>query len=353
MGGSSHGSYLASNLFTMFNDNIDGANFQIGSGPCANEAVGEQDVGWLFHCNRREDGYKFSTSGMKGKDVYIFGGMNDTIVDHRLTAAQVDYFKSQGANVKSEFIHEFGHVFPNSVQSDDFYNPPRSCAPRFDFDAGIVQCGYNLAYEIFAHLYGENITKDTYYQDSGKLYTVDQTPFNIEGAHLADQGFLYVPDVCFNESCNFHVEFHGCNSSIGYFKDINIKSMGQMEFAAQNKIIILYPQSGDSGAPDVEWMFCWRSAMVQDSEHPQIVAISKMIEALFDKDLMNEGVRNQTEDMQILSSVMNNMGPGPMSFMKLNPFFNYATQTMQCSLTSYQSLYLGNGYLLRLSKKCF
>jgi len=78
IGGSSHGAYMASNLFTMFSRNIDGANVNIGSGPCANVAIGEQNVGHLFTCKRSEE--RYNTDGMQGKPVFMYAGASDDIV---------------------------------------------------------------------------------------------------------------------------------------------------------------------------------------------------------------------------------------------------------------------------------
>jgi hypothetical protein len=263
VGGFSHGAYMASNIFTMFNDNIDGLSANIGSGPCANVAIGEMQVGHIFSCTKFDK--KYSTVGVKGKPVFIYGGVNDTIVPINLSKQTADYFESLGANVKRIWIHDFGHMLPNNVQSNDFYNPPASCAPKFDFDWGVPQCGFNMAYEIYDHLYGngEELERETNYQDFGKLYAIDQKSTSPKEAYLADQGYLYVPDVCLNETCNFDLQFHGANSTLIFWNDTMIRKLGLFEFAAANKIIILFPNTDDA-----YWIYGWRSAFTQDDTHP-------------------------------------------------------------------------------------
>jgi len=61
------------------------------------------------------------------------------------------------------WIHDFGHMFPNNVQSNNFFNPVASCAPSHPFEAGAPQCGYNMAYEVFSYLYGDLEAKDENY----------------------------------------------------------------------------------------------------------------------------------------------------------------------------------------------
>jgi len=77
-----------------------------------------------------------------------------------------------------------------------------------------------MASEIFEHLYGlEELKRNDDYQDHGKLWSIDQRSFNTPEAKLTDKGFLYVPDACLNQSCKFHVDFHGCDESIVSYND--------------------------------------------------------------------------------------------------------------------------------------
>lgn len=149
-----------------------------------------------------------------------------------------------------------------------------------------------MAFEVFKNLYGEKgLYRDSNYQDSGTLYAIDQKPFNTEGAKLADQGFLYVPNACLNESCRFHLDIHGCTETIVTYNDTFVRQLGYMEHAAASKIIMLFPQVNHSDTSYTHYFpHCWYSAATHDSKHPQIVAISNLIESVFDRDLMNLGV---------------------------------------------------------------
>lgn len=134
--GFSSGGIMTANLFTMFNDNIDGAGIHSGTGPCAN-------AGWSCPLGKKRS---YSTKGMKGKPVFFYGGMNDTTVFPILTQMTSAWFRIKGAKVKTEWINEFEHIFPNSVPQHGKYNPPLSCSIRNEEAGSAVQsCGYNMA----------------------------------------------------------------------------------------------------------------------------------------------------------------------------------------------------------------
>jgi hypothetical protein len=183
IGGYSGGGFMTSNLFTMFNDNIDGAAIMIGSGPCANEGIdmhGDKVLNDWLSCTNR--GKKYSTKGIKGKPVFMYAGTKDITIPIEKSKKTANFFGSMGANMTKRWIADFTHIIPNNVQSSDKYNPPVSCAKA----VGTGQCGYNMALEAFTHLYGEDgLYKDENPHDSGTLYAVDQRPFNYTGAHLA------------------------------------------------------------------------------------------------------------------------------------------------------------------------
>lgn len=69
-----------------------------------------------------------------------------------------DWFEKQGADVKRLWIHDFMHVLPNNVQSNETLNRPYSCAEEYEGSSGSQQCGYNMALEVFNHLYGEDMS---------------------------------------------------------------------------------------------------------------------------------------------------------------------------------------------------
>lgn len=80
---------------------------------------------------------------------------------------------------------------------------------------------------------------------------------------MADQGFLYVPNSCMNESCRLHVDFHGCSNSMVRYNDTYMRQLGYLEYAAANNIILLFPQNNETMIFQ-EMEFCWISSMVHN-----------------------------------------------------------------------------------------
>ena len=161
----------------MFNDNIDGAIINSGSGPCANTG---------FSCSDEKNVTTYSTKGMLGKPMFFYSGVNDSVVLNDHVVITSEWFKNQGANIARQWVSDFLHIFPNSVRSNTKYNPPLSCGTRNESYSAVQNCGYNMALEALQHIYGPDLEIDNNYQDSGKLYAIDQKPFNIEGAYMAD-----------------------------------------------------------------------------------------------------------------------------------------------------------------------
>lgn len=113
-----------------------------------------------------------------------------------------------------------------------------------------------MALEVFEHIYGNMTLKENNYQDVGKLYAIDITSSNNPDAYFSNIQYLYVPDACFNNSCRFHVDFHGCTLSNIRMGDYFMRKSGYLEHAAANDIILLFPSNNDT-----EWGHCWRSSV--------------------------------------------------------------------------------------------
>lgn len=160
---------MTSNLFTMFSNNIDGAAIMAGSGPCAN-------AGLTCPLGKRD---QYNTDGIKRKPVFFYSGVNDTTVFHLFSEITSLWFQLRGAYVKRYWVSDFQHIFPNSVASNFQYNPPLSCAIRNEIYSAVQNCGQNMALEGLKHMFGPLLYKDVNYQDSGKLWAIDQRPFNI------------------------------------------------------------------------------------------------------------------------------------------------------------------------------
>lgn len=81
---------------------------------------------------------------------------------------------------------------------------------------------------------------------AGEMVVFDQRPF-IAGrpvdASLADEGYAFVPASCRNGGCKVHVAFHGCLQNAGEIGRRFVDGAGYNEWAASNRIVVLYPQT--------------------------------------------------------------------------------------------------------------
>jgi poly(3-hydroxybutyrate) depolymerase len=56
---------------------------------------------------------------------------------------------------------------------------------------------------------------------------------------MKEYGNIYVPDECLTEQCHVHFAFHGRGGS-----DMSVRHKAYNNFAARNKMVVIYPRSG-------------------------------------------------------------------------------------------------------------
>ncbi|MBL8481677.1 MAG: hypothetical protein JNJ60_05740 [Rhodocyclaceae bacterium] len=78
---------------------------------------------------------------------------------------------------------------------------------------------------------------------------------------MSDTGYAYVPAHCStNAGCRVHIAFHGCMQSADALDDFFYRNAGYNEWADQNAIIVLYPQTTaklPSVVTPLNPMGCW------------------------------------------------------------------------------------------------
>ena len=87
---------------------------------------------------------------------------------------------------------------------------------------------------------------------AGTVQAFDQRPYVRRGERerspvrvaLADTGYLYLPAPCAaGEPCRLHVAFHGCQQQAERIGLAFVNGAGFNEWAAANRIVVLYPQT--------------------------------------------------------------------------------------------------------------
>jgi poly(3-hydroxybutyrate) depolymerase len=167
-------------------------------------------------------------------------------------------------------------------------------------DYFIDKCNYDQAGVILQHIYGALQPRHTG-TAAGKLLTFDQSRFTglqPEIYSMGDTGYVYVPDACAKgEVCRVHIALHGCLQDAGDIGEKFVRNAGYNEWADNNHIIVLYPQTTRIGPADEDPMAwnpllvnpksCWdwwgyhdftNAYMTHDGQ--QIAAIRAMLAAL-------------------------------------------------------------------------
>jgi poly(3-hydroxybutyrate) depolymerase len=213
--------------------------------------------------------------------VYLFSGLDDTIVVQPIVVAAAEVYLRAGvpaANIKTGPSIHAGHGFVAPSKSDDC---PLSTAPF------VVHCGYDQAGDLLGHIYGANgALEPKSAARQGELITFSQKPFtqDLPAAHLAESGAVYVPNACRAKAgCRIHIAFHGCQQTRADVGEAFIEGTGFEAWADTNHLIVLFPQA--SPAMMLNPLGCWDwwgytglGYLTRDA--PQIAAVHRMVEQL-------------------------------------------------------------------------
>jgi len=217
--------------------------------------------------------------------VWILRGEADSVVEKRVVDALESYYKAlvDPALVVRVDRPRVAHTFPTLDAGGD-------CAKTQPPYLG--DCDYDAAGQMLQHLYSHLNARGRV--ADGRLLEFDQQPYAaLASTHsLARRGWVYVPDDCRgrNASCRLHVVFHGCKQGASFVGDRFVRGAGYLEWAASNRIVVLFPQI-DPGVRPPNPNGCWdwwgyegERYAVRDG--PQLLAVRAMI-----ADLRREGPR--------------------------------------------------------------
>ncbi|HME10833.1 MAG TPA: PHB depolymerase family esterase [Bryobacteraceae bacterium] len=180
--------------------------------------------------------------GLARQNVYVFHGYNDKVVDRAVTDAVVAFYRrSIGPGAEGKIFYQTAIGAGHSQVTVAYGGACNVTGGEF-----INNCNYDQAGVILQLLYGPLAERNAGKPD-GKLLTFDQgryTTRDPETYNLGDTGYLYVPDSCArSEACRVHVVLHGCGQDASTVSDTYVRHAGYNEWADNNRIIVLYPQS--------------------------------------------------------------------------------------------------------------
>lgn len=227
--------------------------------------------------------------------VYVWHGSEDDIVDPQLGDALASQYREwlenpdQLLQVRAEGV---GHGWPVGDTGLAHITELADC--RLGGSPYLLACERGAG-EALQWLHDDELTPPNE-QGRGMLQTFDQSEFH-NGPGLAERGYLYLPKACEEGApCGLVVALHGCNMSAEQIDEAFVRYSGLNEWAATNRLAILYPQASASLAnPQGCWDWwgfaesSWQPAPVHDSrEGRQVGALMSMIARLNGSDRSEE-----------------------------------------------------------------
>jgi len=219
-----------------------------------------------------------STSNMRTDNVWIFGGVHDSVVNPSIVSKVSEYYHHYvtAGSIKTVTNVPAEHSMPtrNYGGACDRLN-----APNY-----LNNCNYDAAFELLNHIYGGHLKQPT--TASGQLIKFDQGDFfyfSSPSTYSMDNfGYVYVPTGCQNKHapCKLHIAFHGCQQGQSNVGDAYVRHGGYNEVAEANNIIILYPQvTATLSNPQGCWdWFGYTGLMFATKSGFQMTAVYRMME---------------------------------------------------------------------------
>jgi poly(3-hydroxybutyrate) depolymerase len=212
---------------------------------------------------------------LKRGKVYLYSGENDRIVAAAVVRAARDFYLAAGVPAENvEFVSgkPGGHAFSTDGEGAacETSDPPY-----------VNDCRYDQAGEILRFIYGALAPKGR--AEAADFKTFDQGAYAPSAASLAAEGVVYAPPACRAEAgCRVHVVFHGCDQSRAEAGDALIRRSGFADWAAANKIVVLFPQVAASTLnPKTCWDWWGYTGLdFLSKDAPQMKAVAAMLAAL-------------------------------------------------------------------------
>lgn len=186
--------------------------------------------------------------------IWLYSGYNDGVVQQSTMDALLQYY---------EQLTDQGHVYYKDNQDAGHAQiVDNSHGQSCELNGGqfINDCDYDGAGLLLRHIYGELKPRVSTDNLTGTLSGFTQTPyFNGESrAVMAKTGYLYVPQSCQDgEPCRLHIAFHGCLQNADMIGDSFYRYAGYNEWADNNHMVVLYPQTSTSSSVSFNPKGCW------------------------------------------------------------------------------------------------
>lgn len=291
--GQSSGGYMATQFHVAHSDWVKGSG-ALAAGPyycaqgdittalaqCVNKTQGSTSPEELAKKAKQyeQQGKIAALTNLKDAKVWLFHGTQDTRiigdVSNKLHQQYLTWTDTQ--NVKYINDKPIAHVFPTKSNGT---NCMQSESPF------IGNCDYDAAGDMLNHLVNGLTPPDDTLE--GKVHTIDQQAIAGESAKtLASEGFVFVPSSCAEgNECRVHISFHGCNQYADTVGDAYVTQTGINEWADDNNIVVVYPQTKKSLFMPLNPQGCWdwwgyASPDYANRDGAQIQAVTSIVKHL-------------------------------------------------------------------------
>lgn len=207
--------------------------------------------------------------------VYLFTGLKDRTVAPMLVRQAVQLYEALGVQRENIALIENDDAGHGFLTEDQGNACAASTAPF------VNDCDYDQAGAILSHIYGPLRAPTP--ELRGDLQVFGQAEFS-EGSDSLDKlGAVFVPESCAkNDGCRVHVAYHGCRQGRAKVGNAFVRDAGYNRWAAENRIIVLYPQVTETSANPLGcwdwWGYTGSEFLTRDA--PQIKAVRSMLARL-------------------------------------------------------------------------
>jgi len=168
--------------------------------------------------------------------VWIFHSPADSVVSPAAGRALRDFYRA--------FVAADQVAFVDDVETAHGWPTLDAGAACMEWGGDYINdCDYDTAGAILQHLYGDLNARDPQAKPENLVET-DMSAYFGSGSHVAESGYLYVPDSCRGNpgDCSLHIAFHGCVQGAEFIDDRFAMQAGFNEWAESNHLIVAYPQ---------------------------------------------------------------------------------------------------------------
>jgi poly(3-hydroxybutyrate) depolymerase len=215
-------------------------------------------------------------SNIGGKPIYMFSGTLDTVVYQQTMNDLQQYWLSftSASNItyNSTTPAEHAWISPDATDVCAYLGVPF-----------VNNCGTDVEQTFLTKFYGTLSPRNA--KPTGKYVQFNQNTFcpssNCAAIGMDSSAWLYVPSSCVSGACKLVVALHGCEQNQETVSTAFVKNSGINEWADNNSILVLYPQTISSYLP-YNPEGCWDWWGYTGSNYalksaPQMMAIMGMV----------------------------------------------------------------------------